>query len=120
MNRKAKGRAGEDRAAVLLTESGYRVLERNFRGRSGEIDIIALDGQRLVFIEVKTWDTYSEDALEHAVGRVKQKKIVNTARLFLVLNPEYTGIEMRFDVMLLLNNLEKIVHIKDAFGAAHG
>ena len=43
----------EDRAAALIEDSGLRLLERNFRGRTGEIDIIALDGAQVVFIEVR-------------------------------------------------------------------
>ncbi len=53
MNRSARGRAGEDAAAALLEAHGYRIVARNVRVPGGEIDIIARDGDTVVFVEVK-------------------------------------------------------------------
>jgi putative endonuclease len=58
-----KGRSGEDAAAAYLEEKGIKILEKNFRGRKGEIDIIALDGDTLIFVEVKAWASYGIEAL---------------------------------------------------------
>src|SRR3990167_11056303 len=54
MSTKIKGDIGEEFACKYLVENGYKILERNFRIRGGEIDIIALDGKTLVYVEVKT------------------------------------------------------------------
>jgi putative endonuclease len=58
MHRSGIGRQGEDLAARFLEEKGMELLARNFRSRRGEIDLIALDGDTLVFAEVKTWSHY--------------------------------------------------------------
>ena len=55
MRRADLGKKGEDRAAEALSAAGMSIISRNFRSRSGEIDIIALDGETLVFVEVKAW-----------------------------------------------------------------
>jgi putative endonuclease len=55
LSRAALGRHGEDLAAEHLRKAGYRILERNVRTRHGEIDIIAEDGECLVFVEVERW-----------------------------------------------------------------
>lgn len=52
------GTLGEDIACVFLSHKGYQILQRNFKARYGELDIIALDGKALVFIEVKTRQIY--------------------------------------------------------------
>ncbi|CAG0930904.1 partial hypothetical protein, partial [Planctomycetaceae bacterium] len=54
MNKLAIGKQGEDEAAAFLEGKGYAVLERNYRCRYGEIDIVARDGRTVVFVEVKT------------------------------------------------------------------
>lgn len=54
MNTTAQGNYGEELACHFLKEQGYKIIERNFRIRGGEIDIVALDGQTLVYVEVKT------------------------------------------------------------------
>ena len=64
--RKLLGRSGEDRAARHLAGLGYRVLERNYRTPQGEIDLIALDGDTVVFVEVKTRTSDSFGAPELA------------------------------------------------------
>jgi putative endonuclease len=98
----AKGKAGEYRAARFLEEAGCRIIERNFRSReAGEIDIIAEDGETLVFVEVKSWATYGLENLEYAVNKRKQKKIVETAKFFLESHREYSNNQVRFDVIFI-------------------
>jgi len=108
-----KGRAGEAAAALLLQEKGMRILERNFRSRTGEVDIIALDGQILVFTEVKTWSALGIDALEQALDSKKQRKIIETSKYFLSLHREYRYMAIRFDVIFI--SPEGITHLASAF-----
>jgi putative endonuclease len=97
----AKGKAGEDRAARFLEEAGYRIIERNFRSQAGEVDIIVEKEETLVFVEVKSWATYSLENLEYSVNQKKQKKIVETAKIFLENHREYSNNQVRFDVIFI-------------------
>ena len=108
-----KGRAGEAAAVFLLEEKGMRILERNFRSRRGEVDIIALDGETLVFAEVKTWSAYGIEALEHALDKKKQHKIIETSKYFLTLHRKYRYMAVRFDVIFV--SPEGITHLASAF-----
>ena len=78
--RKLLGRTGEDRAADHLAGRGFRILERNYSAPYGEIDLIALDGDTVVFVEVKT--RRGAGALE-AVDARKQKWLSRLALVFL-------------------------------------
>ncbi len=80
---KEKGSRGEDRAAAYLNRQGYRILERNYRGKTGEIDIIAEKDGTLHFVEVKT--RTSEDLGEplEAIDRRKLGHILRTAEMYL-------------------------------------
>ncbi len=93
-----KGRWAEDRAASLLEGRGYRVVERNFRGTRGELDIVAWHGDMLVFVEVRarTSDGYGE-AVE-TVGASKRGALVRTAREFLRAR-DLEDAPVRFDVV---------------------
>jgi putative endonuclease len=97
----AKGRAGEDQAVRLLEEAGFRIIQRNFRSEAGEVDIIADDHGTLVFVEVKSWSTYGFENLEYAIDKKKQKKIVQTAKIFLENYREYNSNQVRFDVVFI-------------------
>lgn len=90
------GRAGEDYAAEWLEKHGYRIVERNYHSRFGEIDIIAEDSQYIVFVEVKTRAQGSIVSPAEAVTRSKQKKILLTAQLYLQKSP--SPLQPRFDV----------------------
>ena len=114
---KKKGTIGEEAAEAFLRSRDYRIVARNFRSSRGEVDIIASRDECLVFVEVKTWDSLADSALEHAVGRRKQQRIVATARYFLSRNPQWADAAVRFDVILLRDNLKRVVHIENAFGA---
>jgi putative endonuclease len=72
---KRTGEKGEELAAAHLAQSGYRIIERNYRCIFGEVDIVAEDDEAIVFVEVKSrrTDAYGDPQL--AVGREKQKKI---------------------------------------------
>ena len=108
-----KGRDGETAAALLLEEKGMLILEKNFRSRTGEVDIIALDGEVLVFTEVKTWSAYGIDALEHAIDIKKQRKIIETSKYFLSLHRKYRYMAIRFDVIFI--SPTGVTHLASAF-----
>ena len=108
-----KGRAGEIAAVFLLEKKGMQILEKNFRSRSGEVDIIAIDGETLVFIEVKTWSAYGIDALEQAIDNKKCRKIIETSKYFLLLHRKYRYMAIRFDVIFI--SPVEITHLASAF-----
>jgi putative endonuclease len=115
MNRWRKGREGERRAEQYLSERGYTVVERNFRSRRGEIDLIAEKGDRIVFVEVKNWAYLDSGDLEYAIDRRKQERIVATSRQFLHAHPEFRRMHFGFDVILVSPNTPEVIHYEDAF-----
>ena len=87
--RRRTGRVGEELAASLLARHGYRLIARNCRTRAGEIDIVALDGRTLAFVEVKTMRTGARAGPERpvlAVGPRKQLQVRRLARAWLAEN----------------------------------
>lgn len=113
-NRRIIGTEYEQKAAEYLTLQGYQILERNFRCRQGEIDLIAKEGEWLVFIEVKYRKTAGSGEPLEAVNQRKQEKIYQAARYYL--HHFYYGQEIvcRFDVVAILG--EEISLIRNAFG----
>ena len=72
--RVAVGRLGEDLAVAHLRAAGYRIIERNVRTRLGEIDIVALDGSCIVFVEVRT-TRWARTTPEESIGRTKKRRL---------------------------------------------
>ena len=95
------GRRGEDAAAAYLERIGYTLVERNWQVRSGEIDIIALDGPTIVLCEVKTRRTIAKGTPEEAVSPTKQRRIARLARAYLQ-HADLEDVSVRFDVVTLL------------------
>jgi putative endonuclease len=112
----ATGNAGERAAAAFLRERGYHVLEHNFRCRGGEIDLIALDGGTLVFVEVKLRRTLSRGAPIEAVTALKQGRIRRAAQTYLAFSGQVFP-RIRFDVISLQLTAARseITHFKAAF-----
>jgi putative endonuclease len=81
--RKALGRRGEDAAGKFLKSKGMKILDRNFRTDMGEIDIVAMDGDTVVFVEVKTRTNADKWVPEDAVDERKLRKIESSGRIFL-------------------------------------
>jgi putative endonuclease len=109
------GQQGEQMTESYLTKKGYEVLERNYRKKTGEIDLIALSPKRdeLIFIEVKTRKTSTYGTPEEAVDYRKLKKIEKTALLWLNENPTY-NFPWRIDVLALEIGKEvKITHLEN-------
>lgn len=124
--RQRLGRAAEDLAAHRLAADGYRVVERNARTRLGELDIVALDGSVLAFVEVKAQRAGSRAGPERpvlAVGREKQVRLRRLAREWLAegaARRDLGGVRaFRFDVIGVLfdraGNVAAYEHIRDAF-----
>jgi putative endonuclease len=97
----AKGREGEDIAAVSLEAEGWSIVARNFRWRGGEIDIVAAREGVIAFTEVKSWEKMGREGLEWAIGADKRRRIVETAKIFLSRHREYNDWSVRFDVILI-------------------
>lgn len=96
------GRIGEELACRRLANEGLAILARNCRTRYGEIDAIALDGETLVFVEVKTTRTggiRGPERPSHAVGRRKQMQVRRLARAWLAENLPPRHRSIRFDVV---------------------
>lgn len=111
------GPYGEEIAASFLQAQGYEIIERNYRKRFGEIDIIAEDGEALVFIEVKTRKSNRFGSPLEAVDIRKQQKMSRVALAYLN-SFEITDRAARFDVVaiLLQGNLPpEIDLVKNAF-----
>jgi len=83
MNRKELGARAEDAAARFLESRGLRILERNFRCKMGEIDLIAEDGAALVFVEVRSRASSSFGTAAETIGPSKRRKIIKTALFYL-------------------------------------
>src|SRR6202166_752256 len=92
------GRRGERAAEKHLRRNGFRIVARNFRAAGAEIDLVAMDGDVLVFVEVKTRRGRDAGAPEEAVDERKQKQIRRAAELFATRYRE-DEIEMRFDIV---------------------
>ncbi|SHJ54047.1 putative endonuclease [Clostridium cavendishii DSM 21758] len=112
------GSYGEDICSKTLKNLGYKILEKNFRCRMGEIDIIAIQGNILSFIEIKSRFSASYGNPCEAVTYFKIRKIINTANYY-IFKEKFFNINVRFDIMeVILNyndNTYKINFIKDAF-----
>ncbi|MDI6602260.1 MAG: YraN family protein [Thermoanaerobacteraceae bacterium] len=118
MNRKEKGNLGENIAAKYLTENGVKILEKNYRIKTGEIDIVGLDKGVLVFYEVKTRSNNNYGTPAESVNYFKQNRIKNTALEFIrETRPKFKSI--RFDIIeIVLDcnlNLKNINQIINAF-----
>jgi putative endonuclease len=107
------GKEGEERAVLALESAGLRIIARNFRSRAGEIDIIALDGETLVFAEVKAWSVYDMESLSYSISTKKQRRIIETAKYFLSVYRQYYGRAIRFDVVFV--GKEAVTHLASAF-----
>ncbi len=99
MNKRKIGDGGEAYAARLLEHNGYRILVRNYTVRGGEIDLIAENGEYLVFCEVKLRDGAALYTAAEAVTRDKQRRIIHTACCYLQQHP--TSLQPRFDVVAI-------------------
>jgi putative endonuclease len=112
----ARGAAAEEAAVRHLESLGYRIVERNLVTRLGEIDVVALDGETLCFVEVKARATDEFGPAIAAVGRRKRERLARAAAMFLARNRSHRA--CRFDVLGLDRAADGSWHftlVRDAF-----
>ena len=116
--RRITGTKGEEAAARFLTRSGYAILDKNIRTRAGEIDLVAKEGNTLVFVEVKTRRDAEGDPPQAAVNARKQNRLGRLAQGYLKLK-RIRQTPCRFDVVSVIFNdeggVKAIRHIPNAF-----
>ena len=120
------GRAGEEVATRFLRQKGWQIRECNFRCRDGELDIIAHDGEMLVFVEVKTRSGTMHGQPGEAVGRTKQTRLIKAASRYLS-QKNLWSMGCRFDLVTVLfhNNQmdvehwENVIDVRNALGRGH-
>ena len=113
------GAVGESHAEHYLRKKGYEIVEKNYRCRFGEIDLIAKHKEYLVFVEVKTRKNGSKINPLISLTKKKQKKILQLGQYYLVTN-KISRDQPRFDVITVLEGVEgcnKVEHIINAFTA---
>ncbi len=118
---KSLGAFGEEIAATYLKRLRFKIIERNYSCKSGEIDIVAIDGKTLVFVEVKTRKNCSYGPPQLSVTQFKQRQI-SKAALTYVTAKKLGDMNARFDVVaVLLREQERpqIDHIKNAFDLSY-
>ena len=116
--RKSLGNHGEFLALQYLESLGYKLKKKNFRIRSGEIDLIMTDSNILVFVDVRTKSSSFYGSPLETVNFIKRRKIAQVATFYLHRFHGNAEIECRFDVIgivMLKNKNPQITHIKDAF-----
>ncbi|HEY5540156.1 MAG TPA: YraN family protein [Coriobacteriia bacterium] len=101
LDRKRLGERGEDAAAAFLERAGMTVVERNWRCQAGEIDIVGLDDDAIVFVEVKTRRTVNKGTPEEAVTPAKRRRYAKLAAAYLQ-TAGLSDVPVRFDVITLL------------------
>jgi len=113
------GQRAEDTARRYLEQRGLRLVERNYHGPRGEIDLIMQDGRATVFVEVRYRRSTRFGSGAESVDRRKQDKLLATAALYLQHNPQAAKTACRFDVVSLTleNGREAVEWITDAFQA---
>ncbi|MFC5649027.1 YraN family protein [Paenibacillus solisilvae] len=118
--RRAAGLQGEDAAVEQLLSKGYSILHRNWRCRSGELDIVAKQGSMIVIIEVRARTTGGRfGTAAESVDARKQHQVRTTSEVFLQMNKLH-GNHVRFDVITVMINrinseIDEINHIEAAF-----
>lgn len=114
MNTKEIGDKGEDFAIKILKSKGYEILERNYRFKRAEIDAICMCNNLLIFVEVKSLNSFQHGFPEERIDQAKINKILEAAEDYIyAINWQK---DIRFDVLSIdLKTLENYHHIKDAF-----
>ena len=117
-NKYQTGLEGQQAAERYLQSKGYIVQARNYRIKTGEIDLVVMDGEYIVFVEVKFRSSLDYGYPREAVGAIKQKRMLTTAMHYLTKH-NLTNCDIRFDVVEVLKQHGKLYasHIENAFEA---
>ena len=114
--RKTIGNSGEQKSCDYLLNHGFSIVERNYRTKDGEIDIIAKTGEILVFVEVKTLPSGNAETLLKELDTRKQKRIIKTSICFLTKYRQYSSNYIRYDVIVIdMPGYPEVYHIENAF-----
>jgi putative endonuclease len=112
------GDFGERVAAAHLEAKGYRVIDRNFRVAEAELDVVAMDGETLVFVEVRTRRGGERGLAAASVGPRKAKKLLVAAQWYIERHPELAEAPMRIDVVTVeldrAGVVREVTHYDDA------
>lgn len=111
--KKLLGSKGERIAKRFLVKKGYKIIEKNYKNKFAEADLIALYGDFLVFVEVKTRESTQYGNPREAVGKNKRDKYIALAEYYLLAHKEYREKNVRFDVIEVLAG--DVNHIESAF-----
>lgn len=118
IHRKQLGFKGEEAALRYLENNGYRILSRNYSCSLGEIDMVAMDGEVLVFVEVRSRSGTDFGLAQESITSRKQSRLRQLAWYYLKTEGR-TGSDCRFDVIAILfdgeGKVEKLEHIENAF-----
>lgn len=109
------GQAAEESVATQYQSTGHRILARRWRGRAGEIDIVAESAEGLVFVEVKASKTHRRAA--EALGARQQQRLMRAAEEYAACHRGRIDVEMRLDVALM-NQMGEIEILENALMAA--
>ncbi|NNE05624.1 MAG: YraN family protein [Xanthomonadales bacterium] len=117
-----RGANWERKAEFFLQRRGLKTLTRNFHCRRGEIDLIMRDGEHLVFVEVRFRQSTIRGSGAETVGRVKQGRVINAARIFLASRSRLADLPCRFDVISICEHRGDIQFdwIRGAFEVQQG
>ena len=116
MNTKITGNAGEIKAAEYLLKKGYSIIERNYRTKGGEVDIIAGKDDVVVFVEVKSLPPGTPELLQNELNRRKLQRIVKSSKCFLLKHRQYSNSYVRYDVIVIdMPGMPDVYHIENAF-----
>jgi len=119
LDRRARGDAVETAALGFLQRHGLRLLARNAQARGGELDLVMLDGETLVFVEVRYRATSAFGGGAASVDAGKRRKLVRAAQAFLLRHPQHADASCRFDVIDAAGDpaTPRIEWLQDAFRA---
>ena len=111
------GRRAEDLACRHLEALGFQLLERNYRCRAGEIDLVMLDGATLALVEVRSRSTSAHGGAAATVGARKQQRFIRAARHLMLTRRDWRSLPVRFDVVAILQaeGEPQVEWIRDAF-----
>ena len=113
MNKRKIGELNEEKAITFMVDNGYKIIDKNFYSKNGEIDIIALKEKYICFVEVKYRKDLTCGSPEESVTLSKMRKICKASMYYLYTHNEYSDFQIRYDVVAL--TADKIAYYENAF-----